>query len=196
MEFDGLNASKVQGENYRFLKLSGDKTITFATTEDIAFDKLPYFVSPSLSEFSVNDTQVTPIEKEKIWEKKWLWYVAGAIVLAIIGFVGYYFLQRWYDKKYEDSLFKDKNKLYNLANFVTKAKQQGKSDKEIKKSLKKANWSGEQIRYIMKKYAGERTGLPKLFGGLFGGKDKKPKKPRRRPGPNQKPKKRFINERK
>jgi hypothetical protein len=36
-------------------------------------------------------------------------------------------------------------------------------DEEIVKNLKKSKWSLEQIRYVMRKYAGKRTGMIKLF---------------------------------
>jgi len=173
-----VEATKVSGTHY-YIPASGDQTFSFSTTENIGFEEIPYFISPKLSEVDVN-ASITDIPSEPEPDKtKWIWYVVVVIGLAVLGLVGYYFLQRWYDKKYEDALFKDKNKLYNLASYVTRAKKKGMSDSKIRKNLKKANWSGEQIRYVMKKYAGKRTGLPKLFGNLFGGN--KPKKPGRQP---------------
>lgn len=177
LEFSELNTSTIS-DGYVYDRLTGEKTISIFTTEDTSFENLPYFVSPKLSEINITETDIEPEEPEE--GGNWLWYVITVVVLAILGLVGYYFLQRWYDHKYEDSLFKDKNKLYNLANYVTQAKKNGMSNSEIKKNLKKADWSGEQIRYVMKKYAGKRTGLPKLFGSIFG--TDKPKKPKKSQG--------------
>lgn len=182
LKFDDFNMSETSDGGHVYKKLTGDKTVSFFTTQDTSFDEIPYFASPKLSEVNINSTDdIEPEEPED--NMKWVWYILIVIGLAMVGLVVYYFLQRWYDKKYEDSLFKDKNKLYNLANYVTRAKKKGMSNSEIKKNLKKAKWSGEQIRYVMKKYAGKRTGLPKLFGNLFGGdKPKKPKNPQNTQG--------------
>jgi len=171
LAFNNIQESDVENENYIYSKLSGSNSISFSTKEEVEFNNIPYFISPDLGTFGINNTTTDEPEEKSGIDKKWIWYSAGILGLAILGFVGYYFLQRWYDRKYEDTLFKDKNKLYNLANYVTRAKEKGISNKKIKENLKKSNWSNEQINYIMKKYAGKRTGLPRLFGS-------KPKKPK------------------
>jgi len=71
-------------------------------------------------------------------------------------------LQEWYKKKYENYLFKNKNDLYNMVNYVNNSKKRGLKNKEIADNLKKAKWSSEQVKYVMKKYAGKRTGMFEL----------------------------------
>jgi hypothetical protein len=46
-----------------------------------------------------------------------------------------------------------------MATYIHNSKKKGIENKKIEESLKKAKWSSEQIRYVMKKYAGERTGM-------------------------------------
>jgi hypothetical protein len=72
----------------------------------------------------------------------------------------YIVLQRWYRKRYEDYLFKNKNDLYNLFNFIEMQRRKGASESDIHGKLKKAGWSSEQIKYSMRKHAGKRTGMP------------------------------------
>jgi hypothetical protein len=57
----------------------------------------------------------------------------------------------WYKHRYENFLFKNRNDLYNIVNFVKNAKNSGLSNSEIKEKLKKAGWTGEQIVYVLKK---------------------------------------------
>jgi phage anti-repressor protein len=79
----------------------------------------------------------------------------------LILFIGVYLVLRaWYNKRYENYLFKNKNDLYNIATYITTAKRRGIPDKEIIENLKKSGWNSEQIRYAMRKYAGKKTGMP------------------------------------
>ncbi len=79
--------------------------------------------------------------------------------LILAGVILYIFLQTWYKKKYEDYLFKNRNDLYNMITYIHNAKNQGLKEKEISIKLKQAGWSYEQVKYVMKKYAGKRTGM-------------------------------------
>jgi hypothetical protein len=45
---------------------------------------------------------------------------------------------------------------------VNNSKKKGLDNKKIIRNLKKAGWSSEQMRYIMRKYEGKRTGMIKL----------------------------------
>ena len=77
----------------------------------------------------------------------------------MIFIIFYIILQKWYAKKYENYLFKNKNDLYNLISFIENAKKKGTDDKKILVSLKKSGWKGEQLKYIIRKYLGKRTGM-------------------------------------
>ena len=56
-------------------------------------------------------------------------------------------------------MFKNKNDLYNIANYIANAKKRGLDNSQIHESLRKSKWSPEQIRYALKKYTGKRTGM-------------------------------------
>ncbi|MGC9309309.1 MAG: PKD domain-containing protein [Candidatus Nanoarchaeia archaeon] len=85
------------------------------------------------------------------------------LLIIFIGFIIYTLLQIWYKRRYELHLFRDRKSLYNLVMFVTNALQRGMQEKEIIKLLKQKKWSGEQIRYAIKKAKGERTGMYELI---------------------------------
>ena len=80
----------------------------------------------------------------------------------------YLILHRWYQIQYERHLFPDKNQLYNAISYINNAMKRGLGDYEIRKSLINAGWKGEQVRYLMRKYAGKRTGMVDIFGFLKG----------------------------
>ena len=73
--------------------------------------------------------------------------------------MAYLVLQEWYKKKYESYLFKNQNDLYNIISYIEISKKRGMENKQIANGLKKSGWNSEQITYVMKKYAGERTGM-------------------------------------
>jgi hypothetical protein len=71
----------------------------------------------------------------------------------------YIIAQEWYKKRYEDYLFKSRNYLFNVLNYINQEKIKGIDDNSLSRSLKKSGWNGEQIRYAIKKYYGKRTGM-------------------------------------
>lgn len=143
--------------NYIYIKSKDIKNnrFSFSTTEDISVLDVPIIVSPKLTSLNI-------IEEVKQPEKtpKNLILIFVIIFLVIVFVAVYLFLRAWYNKKYEDYLFKNKNDLYNIAAYITTAKRRGISDKEIIENLKKSGWNSEQIRYAMRKYAGKKTGMP------------------------------------
>jgi len=150
--------SEFRSENgYIYINLKKQKTVSFSTTEDIDVVDLPAFISPPISKLSVGDTTLPP-EKNK--PDKWLILGLVMFALLVVAVIVYIILREWYKKKYESHLFPNRNDLYNLANYIHNAKRKGMSNKDIEENLKKAGWSGEKIRYAMRKYAGKRTGMP------------------------------------
>jgi len=150
--------SEFRSENgYIYINLKKQKTVSFSTTEDIDVVDLPAFISPPISKLSVGDTTLPP-EKNK--PDKWLIFGLVMFALLVVAVIVYIILREWYKKKYESHLFPNRNDLYNLANYIHNAKRKGMSNKDIEENLKKAGWSGEKIRYAMRKYAGKRTGMP------------------------------------
>ncbi|MBU0957950.1 MAG: PKD domain-containing protein [Nanoarchaeota archaeon] len=98
--------------------------------------------------------------------KPWGWTIFWVILLLIIGFVLYAFLAWWYDHKYETHLFKNKNDIYNISNFIINGKNHMMSKSEIHQKLKQSGWSGEQINYAFKKIEGLNTGMWNPFNYL------------------------------
>jgi hypothetical protein len=133
----------------------------FATTEDLNFVELPVFVSPSISQLSLAGWDVQPVDDSgKL--KKWALFTLIIILLLILGTIFWIVLHAWYQKKYEDYLFKNKNNLYNLFNWIANAQKRGLDEGKMKAELKGAGWSAEQLRYALRKYAGKKTGMPDL----------------------------------
>jgi hypothetical protein len=162
------NYKSEQKGGYFFIEFSvvGNKVI-MSTTEELELDSLPFFIAPSLTEISNLDIKEEIIDSDEERRiSRGLIVFLVSLLLIIIFVVSYLVLKSWYDKKYENYLFKDKNQLYNLINYINMAKKNGTSGPEIEKNLRKAKWSNEQIRYVMRKYVGKGTGLwtPKIMG--------------------------------
>lgn len=80
-------------------------------------------------------------------------------IIIIVFFIVYIIVQEWYKNSYEKSLFKDRNQLFNLINFMNTAILKGFDKGEFLKKLKQMGWSGEQLSYAWKKLNGKRTGM-------------------------------------
>jgi hypothetical protein len=72
-------------------------------------------------------------------------------------------------------LFRNKNDLFNLINFIYNSRVSGLKDREIRRKLEGAGWSGEQITYAFRKIDGKRTGMWEIpiMGAFERGKVKK-----------------------
>ena len=147
------NYSQQEESGYTYLKLNDQKTeIIFSTTDNVDFVNLPLFVSPKISDLSVEGT-VTSFQQNS---QRWVTFgiIAG---LVIVGGLGLWFVIRmWYRKKYENYLFKNKNNLYNLVNYIDAEKKKGTIEKDIRTKLKKTGWNLEQVNYALKKYSGRK----------------------------------------
>jgi len=147
-----------------------EQEIKFALLENIWIFDLPMYLTPSLDKMGVSEKVCNEngICEEELGEtavncrkdcfsytKFWIWF--GVLLIATL--IIYIILERWYKYNYESHLFKNKNDLYNLINFIYNAKRQRMSDKSIKKRLKKVGWKSEQIVYAIKKFKGQRTGM-------------------------------------
>jgi len=166
-----IKQSAEEKYNYKYLEVSGDK-IEFSTTEEIDLENLPGFFSPALNELPVvvektplcNLNGVCEKSKGETWRNcddcSMFWFIfLIAFFLILFFFIIYIILQQWYKRKYETYLFKNRNYLFNIVNFIHNSKQKKLSENEIEKALRKAGWNSEQIAYAMKKYAGKRTGM-------------------------------------
>lgn len=154
LSFDG-NYGQAQEAGFYYIELEpGKEKITFSTTEDVDFSDLPIYMSPYLDDLDVgngggNGGGIS----------KWVYFTLIIVFVIIIGFLVYLILYDWYKKRYETHLFRDRNNLFNLVNYINNEKIKGTSDNDLIKNLKKSGWSSEQITYALKKYEGKVTGM-------------------------------------
>jgi hypothetical protein len=148
-----LDKNYSQSGDYYYVPLSGNsQTVQFATSESLSPINLPVFIAPSLNQISLP-------EQESAGNRMLIFgIVMGSVILA--GIIAYILVGKWYQRKYESYLFKDRNDLYNIINYIHKSKSKDVKEDEIEKNLRKAKWNSEQIKYVMKRYAGKRIGIP------------------------------------
>ncbi len=162
---------QISGGRITSLEFSGEKTIELVLKEDIEVDDLVLYVSPSLSSFEIgeilpcnhnNKCEAELNEDYKNcrddcypWKRLLFWIVIILIAASIV----YTVLQEWYRRRYESHLFKTRNDIYNIINYMNTALKAGLSKNEIVKRLKAVGWDSEQISYAFKKREGKRTGM-------------------------------------
>ncbi len=165
--------SEKEKDGYSYITLNqGENNIVFSTTENVDFVSLPAFVSPAISELTL---AVWTVFTPEGGLKRWILFVITAILIILAALVVWIILQMWYKRKYENFLFKNRNNLYNLMNYIENEKKKGTSEKEMAEKLRKAGWNSEQTRYALRKYAGKTTGMPEIISTekIFKGKGKK-----------------------
>jgi len=189
LKFDKSYGEKTES-NYVYISSTGNEKIIFLTTGDIDFIDLPVFMTPPLTKLNVaisavvcNNNGVCDKSAGEDWKTckdcsaSWtiLWIILG---IFVVGLAVYIALQIWYQRQYENHLFKDRNSLYNLVQYINQAKDRGIEEDKIRQNLKKAGWGGEQIIYAIKKYHGRRTGMWELQNifKIFTGKTDENKK--------------------
>ena len=155
----GFNRNVEEKDGFVYVNLKGVSGINFYTTEDVDFTNLPAFIAPPISQLVVSETTILSEESKK---QRMIIFILSMVSLVVIGIIAYVIIYQWYKRKYEKYLFKNRNDLYNIVTYVNNAKKKGLDNKKIIQNLKKAAWSSEQIRYIMRKYEGKRTGMVKL----------------------------------
>jgi PKD repeat protein len=170
---DSLNVTKKDNfVGIIFKNLDENKTIEFLYPSEIKIENTPFYISPKFSKLDVIPPNITcnnngECEKELGENTKTCSgdcesngiTIVFIILLLFIAFVFYIILQEWYKKNYERKLFKDRNELYNLINFMSISENQGMKRGDINKSLKKLKWNGEQMDYAWNKLHGKRTGM-------------------------------------
>ena len=99
--------------DYILIPINEDNSkIIFSTTEEVSFSELPLYISPQLD--NLNVLNISSSEESNLF--KWIFFGLIIFVLFLIAIAAYVVLQKWYAKKYENYLFKNKNDLYNLKN--------------------------------------------------------------------------------
>ena len=145
--------SLTQEDGYKYTRLSDQGThIIFSTTDDVDFITLPLFISPKISDLSLNGN-VPSFQKGL---NKWIIFVIIALIIIIVWLIVWVLIKLWYKRKYENYLFKNRNNLYNLLNYIDGEKKKGLKEREIASKLRKAGWNYEQVGYALKKYSGKK----------------------------------------
>ena len=138
-----------------YINVSGANTIEFTVPGRVGVSELGVYLSPDMSKlgtsFSVGDST-----KQGFRWDLFLEVLGGAVVLLLII---YFIMRSWYKKNYESHLFKKANDLYNLINFIYNSRVADLEDADIKKKLKEAGWTGEQISYGFNKIDGKGFNL-------------------------------------
>jgi PKD repeat protein len=153
----------VKKENgYNYIKLNnGNTEITFYATGDIDFSSLPMIISPALSKVTLGES----VSEDK-GTNKWAKFLIIVLIIVIVAAIIWVLLKIWYKKRYENYLFRNRNNLYNLVNYIKTSKEKGLSERDISAQLRKAGWNSEQVTYALKKYAGKETGMPEIQIGF------------------------------
>ncbi len=157
-----------------------DTNVEFSVSGDVNPLELVIYLSPEFKNLDIkpvfsdcNSNKKCEKDLGESWKncredcKPWGWALFYFIILLFFGFLVYIFFQEWYKRKYESHLFKNRNDLYNIVNFIHNAMSRGMQKPEIEKNLKQAGWSSEQISYAFKKVGGKRIGMPIEIGFNF-----------------------------
>lgn len=153
-----------------FSSLSSGKTVEFILPGNVNILDLPIYLSSTFEQMAIvgeigpcnNNNKCEAGEDYKNCRsdcKPWGWVAVLIVILILIFLVIYILLQEWYKRHYEERLFKNKNELFNLINFIDNAEKKGMKKEEIVKKLKEKGWNSEQIDYAYNKLKGKRTGM-------------------------------------
>lgn len=140
------------------LEADNEKSVEFSTSY-ISPGAIIIYLSPKFSLLNVDDEICNnngKCEENEDYKScsdctsPWTWVIIIIVSLFLLGIIAYVVMKRWYRYNYEKRLFKNKNDLFNLVNFIKHSKSKGIHEKEIKEKLKRAGWNSEQISYAFK----------------------------------------------
>lgn len=141
-------------ESGTFISLESVNSVEFFLVGDVKAGELGAYISPDMQ--NLNNIEIIG-PSGKPYPLKTV--IILIIIIFFVVFGIYIALQEWYKRHYEDSLFKNRNDLYNLINFIYNARASGLVDSQIRKKLGESGWRGEQITYALRKISGKRTGM-------------------------------------
>ncbi len=201
IQFKESLSDRVIGDSkgLQFYDFSESKSIEFLHPEKISAINLPIYLSPKFInlEFGLSIACNRNGECESGETKEncssdcgkpsslKVWILL--LILLIIALIVYIILQEWYKKKYESHLFKSKNQLFNLINFMYNAEHQGLNKNQILKRLNEKQWNNEQLNFAWKRYKGKRTGMWEIPIFVFAEKKKVKSEIRKRQRPKINP---------
>ncbi len=155
-----------------FPELIEIKTIEFLYPEGIDIGNFPIYISPELKYLNTGIIAGVCNSNKKCEKalgenykncrtdcKPLGWTIFWFFALLFSAFVIYIILQEWYKRHYESKLFKSKNQLFNLINFMNNSMNQGIRKSDIFNKLRPLGWVNEQLVYSWRKLHGKRTGM-------------------------------------
>ncbi|MEK6888755.1 MAG: PKD domain-containing protein [Nanoarchaeota archaeon] len=137
-----------------YILANEENKIEFMVSGKVEFSELGMYISPVVSD--IGSYANIDFEKKQFPAGLLTFWVAILIICALVVYI---ILQEWYKRHYENYLFRNKDDLYNLMNFIYNTRKGSITEQEMKKKLLSNGWSGEQISYTAKKLDGKRTGM-------------------------------------
>jgi len=105
---------------------------------------------------TVIDPPSTSSEDKEWYTKIWFFILIIILIILLILLILWFLLKRRKKKSKKSKLFKNKNNLYNIMNYISNVKRKGVPNQKIVESLRRSGWTPEQIKYAMRKYSGKK----------------------------------------
>jgi hypothetical protein len=159
------DSTRTIGSSLGFEVNNSNRDIEFYSEDGLTSQELQLYLSPKFSKLgglssncNINGRCEEGENSDNCPEdcKSGNGYIWLIILILIVGFLAYIFLQEWYRMRYEASLFKAKSDLNNLIGYIRKST---KPENELVKELLNVGWNREQVVYALKKIKGKRTGM-------------------------------------
>lgn len=169
--FESYSVKSLDEGSGFYIDFVGGKEIEFYVKGEADSIDIGAYITPEISRLGIYEY----IEEQDKPEFRTGLFITGLLIILVLFFIVYILLQEWYKKNYENSLFKNKNDLFNLINFIYNSRVAGLKDRDIRRKLEISGWRGEQLTYAFNKIDGKRTGLWEipLFSSFEKGKVKK-----------------------
>lgn len=168
IKFVAGEGARAAGAEGTYLSMRGRTEVEFTVPGAVSPSEIGIYLSPEIRELNIENLVIDESDEPGF---RTGWFIALIAILAGVTLGGYIFLQEWYKKNYESHLFKNRDELYNLINFIHNSRFTNLSDSEVKKKLSGAGWRGEQMEYAFRKLDGKRTGMFEI--PLFKGRENK-----------------------
>ena len=149
------NEKEIEGGTYISLT-NQQESISFSVPGEIGLQELGIYISPELKNLGGNYASIGKVEKP-VFKTFWFWSLMGALLVFTL--IVYLILQEWYKRYYESHLFKNRDDLYNVINFIYNSRYNNLQDYEIRRKLLNTGWTREQMVYAFRKIDGKRTGM-------------------------------------